>query len=165
MHRKHDPVVEQLRAVAGLAGLDDRTLRALARCVDEVQLPAGRTLTREGERGREAFIVTAGTGSVLVNGEVIATVGPGDFVGEMAMLELQPRSATVRADTSMTALALGRPAFNTFVDHPSVAMAIATQLSQRLRRVETEETVPATHAVAHRHHSISASVAPEVEPA
>jgi CRP/FNR family transcriptional regulator, cyclic AMP receptor protein len=70
------------------------------------------------------------------NRQIRSVVGPGEFAGEMAMLDLLPRSATVRATTPMQVLVIGPQAFSAFVSHECVAKAMATQLVQRLRRAE-----------------------------
>jgi CRP-like cAMP-binding protein len=82
------------------------------------------------------FVVLAGEADVFVDGELIATVGPGEFIGEMAMLDVAPRSATVRARSLMRLLVIGPEAFGTFIDHSSVTSSMAIQLAQRLRRAD-----------------------------
>ena len=88
--KKPDPVIKTLRKVPGLRGQSDRALAALAPLVDEVDIAAGERLTREGIGAKEAFIVVEGDADVFVDGEAIATIGAGDFVGEIAMLDLGP---------------------------------------------------------------------------
>ena len=134
--KKSDPVIKALRSVPGLRGLSDRALAALGPLVDEVDIAAGARLTREGLAAKEAFLIVEGDADVFVDGEAIATVGPGDFVGEMAMLDIGPRSATVRAKTPMRVLVIGPQAFGAFVEHGGVARSMATQLAQRLRRAD-----------------------------
>jgi CRP/FNR family cyclic AMP-dependent transcriptional regulator len=133
-----DSRIDLIRTVPGLASLPDRALAKLVTLVDEITVPAGLVLTREGTRGREAFVVMEGEGTVFVDAEPIATVGRGEFIGEMAMLDRQPRCATVRAETDMRLLAIGPVAFASFVEHPGVLKAMARQLSTRLRRAEGE---------------------------
>ncbi|MEY2420975.1 MAG: hypothetical protein QOI95_1042 [Acidimicrobiaceae bacterium] len=134
--KKPDPVLDLLRTVPGLANLPDRALADLVPLVDEVTVQPGEVLAREGTSGRQAFVVVDGTGQVFVDGEVIATVGPGEFIGEMAMLDNHPRCATVRADSLMRLLIIGPSAFASFVEHPGVLKAMALQLNERLRRAE-----------------------------
>jgi CRP-like cAMP-binding protein len=134
--RRRDPVVELLRRVPGMADAPDKDLSALVPLVDVLEVEAGRTLARQGTRGREACVVVEGRGDILIDGELVATVGPGEFVGEMAMLDEGPRTATVRARTAMRVLVIGPRAFETFADHPAAGRAMAVQLSQRLRRVQ-----------------------------
>jgi CRP/FNR family transcriptional regulator, cyclic AMP receptor protein len=95
-------------------------------------------LTTQGGRGRQAFVVVDGHARVLVDMEPVAAAGPGDIVGEMAMLDNGPRSATVVADTPMCLLVIGPQTFGVLTQHPAVARAIATQLVERLRRADAE---------------------------
>jgi CRP/FNR family cyclic AMP-dependent transcriptional regulator len=98
---RNDPDVQRLRLVPGFSTLDDRSLQKLVPLVDWAQLRPGQLLTHEGAIGRKAFIVVDGTGHVSVDGQDVATIGPGDFVGEMAMLDNRPRCATLRGETTM----------------------------------------------------------------
>jgi CRP-like cAMP-binding protein len=100
-------------------------------------VPAGHTLTQQGTIGHQMFIVVEGTGSVSIDDEHVATIGPGEFVGEMAMLDRQPRTATVTAESPMRVLVVDPTAFNAFVRHEYIARAMAMQLSRRLRRVQS----------------------------
>ena len=80
------------------ADLSKSELRSLVRLMTPVRVRAGRDLTREGETGREFMIIVDGTATVRRQGRVIATLGTGDFVGELSMLAGVPRTATVTAD-------------------------------------------------------------------
>jgi CRP-like cAMP-binding protein len=134
MRTHTDPITEQLRMLPGLRGRSGRELRRLRGLVDGCELRAGQTLTRQGELAREAFVIIEGRGRVLVDGVQVATFGPGDFVGETAMLDRRPRTATVIADTPVKALVVGPQAFSTFIEAPGVGRTLAVQLAQRLRR-------------------------------
>ena len=134
--KKPDPVIDLLRSVPGLRHLNNRSLGALVRLVDQHEFAPGEVLTREGVSGRQAFVVLDGEGEVYIDGELVTTVGPGEFIGEMAMLDHGPRCATVRAKTAMHVLVIGPQAFSTFVDEPGVSRAMATLLSQRLRAAD-----------------------------
>jgi CRP-like cAMP-binding protein len=125
-----------LRTVPGLSGLSDRGLADLVPLVDRTDVGAGEVLTREGAISRQAFIVLAGRATVFIDGQAMATIGAGEFVGEMGMLDNQPCSATVRADTPMRLLVVGPQAFTSLADHSAVLRAMAVQLAQRLRSVE-----------------------------
>ena len=139
---KHpDPVIDLLRTVPGLANLPDRALADLAQLVDQAVVPPGEVLAREGTSGRQAFVVVDGQGQVFIDGELLATVGPGEFIGEMAMLDNNPRCATVRAGTEMRVLVIGPAAFASFVEHPGVLKSMALQLNERLRRAEADGSV------------------------
>jgi CRP-like cAMP-binding protein len=134
--KARDRIIEQLRVIPGLQHQPDRSLAALARLVDEVDVPSGKQLTRQGASAHEVFVVLEGEADVLVDGESIATIGAGEFIGEMAMLEVAPRSATVRARSQMRVLVIGPEAFGTFIDHGGVTSSMAIQLAQRLRRAD-----------------------------
>mgnify|MGYP003711289727 CR=1 FL=1 len=83
------------------ADLSKSELRSLVRLMTPVRVRAGRDLTREGETGREFMIIVDGTATVRRGGKVIATLGAGDFVGELSMLAGVPRTATVTAEVWM----------------------------------------------------------------
>jgi CRP/FNR family transcriptional regulator, cyclic AMP receptor protein len=117
--------------------LSSRELRDVAKLMTPVQVRAGRDLTVEGEPGREFMIILEGTATVRRNGRVIATLGPGDFFGEMAVIAGVPRTATVTADTDMTLEALNRREFSTLLDEsPKLAKKILVGAVKRLYELE-----------------------------
>lgn len=132
-----DPVINLLRAVPGWSRQPQKILAAIAQLVDHVDISPGQVLAREGTVAREAFVVVDGEGDVYIDGERVAGVGPGDFVGEMGMLDHRPRCATVRARTAMQVLVIGPAAFSTLVQSPQVPRTMALQLAARLRRAES----------------------------
>lgn len=103
---------------------------------DESSVTEGSVLMVEGKPGREAFFVLEGQADVSIRGDVVATVGPGEFLGEMALLSHAPRSATVTARTSMRMLVIDPVAFGALLGRPAVARLIAESLAVRLRRAE-----------------------------
>jgi CRP-like cAMP-binding protein len=125
-----------LRAVPGLADYPDRDLAHLANNVEEARVEPGTVLTREGSVGRDSFFILEGDASVKLRGEHVATLGPGEFVGEMALLDHSPRSATVTANTAMRLLVLGAETFGALLERPSVARQIATEMADRLRAAD-----------------------------
>ena len=90
------------------AGCSKRDLRALARRSHSVMVDAGATLFTEGAPSTAAYVIVAGTAEVRGRGRKIATLGPGDVVGELGLLLDRPRNATVTALTSIDALEIGR---------------------------------------------------------
>ena len=93
-----DEKLDLLHGIPLFSGLDKRQLLRLGQLTDEVDVADGRTLMRQGERGDELFIVIEGNLRVERDGQVIAHRGAGDFLGEIALVDEGPRSATVIAD-------------------------------------------------------------------
>ena len=93
--RRRDAKIDQLRRLAIFSGLSKRELKRVAMFVDSVDLPAGHTLMRQGESGHEFFVIAEGTVSVSQNGDQLAELGSGDWVGEIALMSGAPRTATV----------------------------------------------------------------------
>lgn len=130
------PQLTALREWPGLTGLTDAELRALSKLVDEVSFPSGHVLTRAGEPGREAFMILEGAVEVEIAGEVVGILGPGSFVGEMALLENDVRTATVTTTVPTKTLVLSRKAFQEVLGKPGVSFRIATELAHRVRELE-----------------------------
>lgn len=130
--------VAVLRRVPFLRGCTDRELNALASQMDEVSVRAGRTLMEEGAFGHEAFIVVDGWAAVSSGGVTVAAVGPGEFIGEMAMLSGDPRSATVVAKTEMVLLVVGAATFRSVAEHPVVGHALSRCLARRLADIQAQ---------------------------
>lgn len=131
-----NPQLAALRQWPGLGGCSDVELRALSKLVDEVSFPSEHVLMRAGQPGREAFMILSGSVKVEVDGAIVATLGPGRFVGEMALLENDVRTATVTTTEPTTALVLSRKAFVEIVGKPGVSARIATELARRVRELE-----------------------------
>jgi CRP/FNR family cyclic AMP-dependent transcriptional regulator len=124
------------------AGCSDRELKEIESLLDEVSVRAGRQLISEGQVGTEAYVIVEGRATATLAGAEVGTLGPGDAVGEMALLDPEsPRSATVTADTDMDLLVLEPRAFSKLLaEHPRVTIQIAVSLAQRLRAVEHAPT-------------------------
>ena len=111
----------------------------MARASDEIDLPAGRHLCEQDSIGREAFVITEGTAEVRRNGRKVATLGPGDCVGEMALLDHGPRTATVTAATDMSVLVIGAREFAGIVDEvPPIAHKLLRALASRVRELDVK---------------------------
>jgi CRP/FNR family transcriptional regulator, cyclic AMP receptor protein len=125
----------QLKGVPFFSGLSKRELDAVAREVDELDFPAGRELIRQGEFGHEFFVIVEGTAEVLQDGAAIAEMGPGDFFGELALLDEERRTATVRATSPMRVLVMTRQSFRA-LDRavPGVHATISEAIAQRRER-------------------------------
>lgn len=109
-----------------------KELQAVSRLVTPIHVTAGKVLTKEGDAGREFMIIAKGTATVKRNGRKVATLGPGDFFGELALLAGVPRTATVTAETDMVVEALNRAEFATLLDEsPSIARKVLSAVARR----------------------------------
>ena len=139
MYRRHrpDPKVEALRSVELFRNCSDRVLSDIAGLVSESHFAADEVLCREGHIGRQAFVILDGEAAVDISGTRVGTLGPGKVVGEMALIDHGPRSATVTALSPMTVLTLSVHEFRSLLDggggpvHESLV-----QLTARLRELE-----------------------------
>jgi CRP/FNR family transcriptional regulator, cyclic AMP receptor protein len=132
----HDRRTELIGACRLFTGLPDEQLRAIAGSAEEVEFPAGRVIARQGEVGTGFFVVVDGTVRVVRDGELLATLGPGEFFGELSILDGQPRIAQVVTDEPTRCLALASWDFERILlEHPSLAIGILRGLASRLRSV------------------------------
>jgi CRP-like cAMP-binding protein len=122
----------RLRDVPFFSSMGKHDLAAVARQTDEVDVPEGKVLAREGEFGDEFFVIDSGTAEVTKAGERIAELGPGDFFGEMALLEEDRRVATVTATSPMSLIVMTRSSFRS-LDHqmPRVHETISKAIADR----------------------------------
>jgi CRP-like cAMP-binding protein len=128
-----DPKVAFLQSVPGLSGVRHRDLASLALLFDELRLNAGDLLIREGRPGRELFLIVEGEALVSLRDHALATVGPGELLGEMALFGRAPTSATVSALTPLHVLVAGPESFSALLSHPAMLRRLATTLAHRLR--------------------------------
>ncbi len=129
--------IEHLRAVPLFSTLTKKDIAAIAKAADEVDFAAGTTLMTQGEAGSEAFIVLRGTVVVKRNGRKIATLGSGEIIGELALLEHSARSASVICETDCTMLVLDRRHFQPLLEStPALAVKFLQELAGRLRALD-----------------------------
>lgn len=123
-----------------------RELRTVRRALEEVTVAQGRVLTEEGTIGREFFFIVEGQASVRRGTRKIATLGPGDYFGELALLDRKPRSATVIADTEMRLLVLGQRQFNGLLDAvPALGRKLLAAMAGRLRDADSKVAALISH--------------------
>jgi len=115
-------------------GVTPDDLRAIAERSLEVDFPADHVIARQGEIGTGFFVIVEGAVRVVRDGEELARLGPGDFFGEMSVIDGLPRVAQVVASTDTRCLALATWEFERLIlDHPTIGLAILRGLSARLR--------------------------------
>ena len=116
------------------AGIDADGLARIAGRMTELDVPADRVIARQGEIGTGFFVIVSGNVRVVRDGETLAELGPGDFFGELSVLDGKPRNAQVVTTEPTTCLALASWEFEAVVrEQPSVALAILRELAGRLR--------------------------------
>jgi CRP/FNR family transcriptional regulator, cyclic AMP receptor protein len=117
-------------------GLEADELGAVADAAIEVDFPAERVIARQGEVGTGFFIVVDGRVRVVRDGTAVAHLGPGEFFGELSLLDGGPRVAQVVAETPTTCLALASWDFERVLrDEPGVALAVLKVVAARLREI------------------------------
>jgi len=128
-----DAKTDLLKGVPLFSKLDKKGLQAVALIADELDLPAGKELATEGDRGREFFVLLKGEAEVTKGGQSIATMKEGDFFGEIALVTKMPRTATVTAKTNVDVLVITERAFDNLVKHmPEIGRGVAEALMDRL---------------------------------
>lgn len=137
-----DPTLSGDRRAAILAacplfrGIDATGLAALAARAAQVDFPAGHVIARQGEIGTGFFVVISGRVRVVREGTVVATLGDGEFFGELSVLDRQPRTAMVAADVPTRCLALASWDFDAvLLEQPALTLAILRGVAMRLREV------------------------------
>ena len=130
-------VLELLRGVPLFAELSRRNLRGLAGLAEQVRFGIGRTVVQYGSRGTAFFVIVEGQAKVTAgySNRAFARLGPGDFFGELALLDGGPRTASVVTETPLLAIRIARAEFRKMLaSHPDVALKLLEELSGRLRR-------------------------------
>jgi CRP/FNR family transcriptional regulator, cyclic AMP receptor protein len=137
---------EYLSSLAGVplfASLGPRQLRSVARAAARQEVPAGARIITEGERADGFYVLEKGSATVTMRGERMATLRPGGYFGEMAVIDRGLRSATITADSATTVLHLPSSALRSLVGRdPVLAGALEGELVRRLR--DAGAAVPAS---------------------
>ena len=131
-----DDVIAALAASEMFGGLPPKRLRDIARAGREIAFPAGAELMLEGDAGGRFFLIISGEAEVSAGGRVRATLGAGGAVGETALLDGGPRSATVRAVNDIETFSLAHWNFRPFLEEHDVLQAVITLLCRRVRQAE-----------------------------
>lgn len=140
-----DDKIERLAAVPLFSGLRQRELKHIAQLCTEVIVEAGRVLCHEGDFGGDFFVVEDGSFTVSAHGRQVATLGQGDFFGELALLDRGHRTATVTAATAGRVLVIGAVEFEALLeDEPVVAVRMLPGIGARMRRIAESAADPVT---------------------
>jgi len=137
--RKKDQYLDHLGKVPLFSALSKKELQTIARASDDVDVPKGKVLVQEGKPGHEFFLIINGNASVKRGKREIAKLGPGQYFGELALLDRGPRSASVVAKDDMEVLVLGQREFAGVIDEvPNLAHKLLTTMAQRLREADAK---------------------------
>ncbi len=124
----------RLKGLAFFEGFSDSELDRVAELADDVEVDAGELLIDQGRVGQECYVIQTGEAGVFVGDEHLVTLGPGSMVGEMALIDRRPRSATVMANTPMTLLAFDTKAFKQLLrEMPKAEERVHALLASRLK--------------------------------
>jgi CRP-like cAMP-binding protein len=135
-----DPKLDMLRSVSLFAELGQRDLEQVARLADEIDVPGGRVLMREGDRGAEMFVIVSGEAKIERDGQEVARSGPGSVLGEIALLSETPRNATVTTTEPSRLLVLAHREFHSLLaDVPAVRTCVMDELARRLRTLQPDQ--------------------------
>jgi CRP-like cAMP-binding protein len=134
-----DTKLELLRRTPLLSDLARKEIEEVGRLVDEIDVPAGKVLMREGDTGSEFFVLVNGSVGIERGGKRIRTLEPGAFFGEIALLSEGPRMATATTESPATLLVLGHREFHSLMDqYPSIRTCVLEALAKRIRALEPE---------------------------
>lgn len=129
--------LKHLAQIPLFSACSTRDLQKIARAADELTIDEEREIVTQGAVGREAFVIVEGEAAVKRGGRRVATLGPGDYFGELALLDGGPRTASVIAETPLTLLVLGQREFTGLLDEvPGLALKIMKVLAERIRDLD-----------------------------
>jgi CRP/FNR family cyclic AMP-dependent transcriptional regulator len=138
-----DKKLERLGGVRLFSACTNKELAHIGRATDEVSVPAGKEIVKEGTQGHEFFLILDGEARVSRGGTEVATLKDGDYFGELALLDRAPRDATVTAATPMTLLVIGQREFSGVLDEvPGLSRKLMVGMARRLREMDI-------HSVSH----------------
>ena len=128
-----DAKVELLKRVPLFSRLDKKALQDVAHIADQLDLPAGKEMATEGDRGREFFVLLDGEANVIKGGEHVNTMKKGDFFGEIALVTKMPRTATVTATSNVDVLVITERDFDALLKRsPEIGRCVAEALAERV---------------------------------
>ena len=126
---------ELLHAIPLFQGLPESAIAAIADLARPAEFAAGAVLMRQGDPGETLVVIVEGRVTVDQNGRVIRELGPGDFLGEISLIDGGPRTATATAVDHIDALVIDREGFDHLMNkHPVVRLGLVMALSERLRQ-------------------------------
>jgi CRP/FNR family transcriptional regulator, cyclic AMP receptor protein len=139
---RQDTKLDALKRSPLFEGLSRQQLAQVARLSDDLEVPAGTVLCKEGSRGQEFFVIIDGEAAITRAGERIATRRSGDFFGEIALLEPVKRTATVTAATPLSFFVISEQAFKSVLDtDPAIERKVLRAVARRLVALTGDPTL------------------------
>src|SRR5262245_35328070 len=133
MRLGHNSKIDLIKRVPLFATASKPELEEIASIADEIDLPEGKVVIKEGDTGREFLVFIEGTADVERGGRKLASLGPGDFAGEIALIAKMPRTATITTTSAVRALVITDRAFRQLLDHsPQIQIRVLNALAERL---------------------------------
>jgi len=137
-----DTKVQALKGVPLFEGLSRKELVQLERICEDLQVESGKVLCEESQTGHEFFVIVDGKVQVTRKGRRVATLGGGDFVGEIALVTELPRTATVTAETPVRLFVMTGREFHAVLDqNPNVERKVLRALARRLAETSSDPTL------------------------
>ena len=134
-----DSKVDLLRSIPLFAKLGRSELEQVARLADEVDVPAGHVLMRQGSTGSEAFVLASGAARADRDGDILASFEPGSMIGEIALISEGPRTATVTTTEPSRFFVLAHREFHSLMQAvPAVQQCVLDEMARRLRDLEPD---------------------------
>ena len=134
-----NPSLDFLALVPLFSAFSKRDFQKLASASTQMNFGSGRVIAEQGARGREAFVILSGQATVSRNGRKVADLGPGSVVGELALLDQGPRTATVTVKSDVTALVIGQREFFVVLEEvPALSRKLLSALASRIRDLDRQ---------------------------
>jgi CRP/FNR family transcriptional regulator, cyclic AMP receptor protein len=134
-----DEKLDLLHRIPLFSGIDRRGLERLGQLSDEIDVPAGKVLMRQGESGSDMMVIVSGSVAIDRDGQRVNTLRAGDFFGEIALVDGGPRTATVTAGEASRLLVITHRDFHAMMEEfPDVELQVLNALAQRIRRHEPD---------------------------
>lgn len=135
---RSDPFVDTLATVPLFSACSRKELQLVARGAERVTVDTGKVIVVEGSAGSEFFVIISGTARVERSGRKVASLGPGNFFGDLALLDRAPRNASVIAESPMELAKVGQKAFDELLDVPGFSKKLLAGLARRLRQEDAK---------------------------
>jgi len=135
---RSDPFVETLATVPLFSACSKKELQLVARGAERILVDAGKVIVTEGSAGADFFVIISGAARVERSGRKVASLGPGAFFGDLALLDRAPRNASVIAESPMELAKVGQKAFDELLDIPGFSKKLLAGLARRLRQEDAK---------------------------